>query len=82
MKLGKGNLGSLKVRIKTAMDVTEFPLAKLRPGRNNLRSAIAKAGEGPEEVALLPTPQYNNSILEVTLNPPVWGCCRVHACTW
>lgn len=65
VKLSKGSLpassDTLHVRIKTAIDSSAFPLAKLHPERNNLRSASVKT----DEATLLPTPHYNSSVLEV-----------------
>lgn len=54
------------IRLLPALPPSTFPLQRLAPGRNNLRSACAPraAGASAEEHPLLPTPYYNAGIVE------------------
>lgn len=48
-----------------------FPVEKLAPDRNNIRSICKLPGSGEggnAEPKLLPTPHYNNSIAQVRMN--------------
>ena len=47
-----------------------FPLEKLKATKNNLRSAVTKGSTLDQEQSLMPTPQYNASILEVDSKKP------------
>ena len=59
--------GGLSIRLLPCIEPGAFPLGRLAPARNNLRSAgpvPAAAAEGAE-VVLPPTPQYNASVVMV-----------------
>lgn len=69
--------GGFTIRLLPALPAEAFPLARLGPDRNNLRSA-SKEGSGPAakdgssagkggqaQQQLLPTPHYNASVLQV-----------------
>lgn len=63
LRLGEG---AGAIRLLPAAPSTLFPLARLAPTRNNLRSAAKppKKGSKDAEPELLPTPYYNSGILQ------------------
>jgi U3 small nucleolar RNA-associated protein 22 len=52
------------LRLLPALAAGTFPLQRLAPGRNNLRSAVLPAAATGGEAQQAPTPHYNNSILQ------------------
>lgn len=62
---------TFRFRLLPAISKETFVLRKLRPTHNNLRSmtetptSAAASKDGETEPKLLPTPHYNNSILQV-----------------
>ena len=60
---------NLQFEISTCIPVDTFPLAKLSPDRNNIRSVKDCSKAGSDGTAsLLPTPMYNGGIVEDMLS--------------
>eukprot|EP00887_Chlorella_sp_A99_P002636 scaffold6.g2636.t1 len=56
--------GGLRLRLLPALPRHAFPLHRLAPGRNNLRTAAGTKPADGQEPQLAPTPHYNASILQ------------------
>ena len=61
---------NFELRLLPCIALQTFPLARLAPGRNNLRAAAAAAAGADAAPELLPTPHYNAAILRV--RPSGW----------
>ncbi len=60
----------IKMHIGTAIPVDTFPLSRLAPDRNNLRSHVVCKGDDmlESDTVLVPTPVYNSGIVEDMLS--------------
>lgn len=71
--------GGFRVRLLPVPPEGAFPPQRLAPARNNLRTAAGTAAADGGKLALLPTPHYNASVLQVDPRPltrvrSVWSC--------